>query len=263
MVIDSINELVNNLKSEDDITSIGLSSNPIPQKTTEGDIDIFVYCNNAVEPRVRNKYYAKSIVDNSDFVSRVFVSREWGDADYTTIDNIETWIMYFRIDEVVKDFNDIIKGKNVRRSNGYYPSGRLAMFKKMTALLDKDGFLQGLRNRLENYPAEMGNAIMEHCRQIIDDEEDLERACERNDVLFFHTSIDTAIDAMLQYIFVVNKELFPGRKRNIQMVNSFSKKPDNCIERIKEVIRFGSDENELSRAFEIYKQLKRELLVLE
>lgn len=257
MIEETIDRLASSLPEDPSIEAIGLSSNPIPHESSEGDIDIFVYCSRIPEPSFRMESYPPEM-KGPDFRPRIFVDDIWGDADFAKIGDVDAWIMYFLAEDARKDFDETISGRNIQRDNGFYPSGRLAMFRKMTILYDKDNFLGGLKRRLETYPGQMGERIRRNCVEQMYDEEDLVRASTREDVLFFHIAIDDALDALMQYLFAVNGELFPGRKRNIDMAAGFGKAPADLTSRIKRIIRLGSDGQELPRAFAEYRKLRDE-----
>lgn len=262
MVIEVIDELVRALRADPRVLAIGLSSESIPQTAGEGDIDLFVYCGEIPEPEARKSLYPEAIRDCERYAPRVFVDARWGDSDYSEVNGIATWITYFRVDDVVDDFESVVRGERAAREGGYYPTGRLAMFKRMMTLHDEAGFIEGLKRRLDAYPEVMGDRIREQCIREMQDEEDLVRACARKDVLFFHTSIDAAVDALLRYLFAINRELFPSRKRNAEMIDGFGRRPDRFVERLHEVLRLGTSEDSLGRSLEEYRRLREEVMAL-
>lgn len=77
----------------------------------------------------------------------------------------------------------------------------------------------------------------------VKDEEDFGRALSRKDVLFYHQVLEAAIDHYLQALYAVNSTFFPSRKRTNQYIDSFKLKPENCYERLLEVIRFGNPDD--------------------
>lgn len=145
--------VVRSLANDDDIMSIGLSSNPLPNEKGEGDIDIFAYCSKIPPATDRIALYPKDLRSYSSLKVGVFDSPIWGIADYVEIiHGIETWLMYFTVENALEDFERMIKGENIDRINGYYPSGRLAMFRNMTILFERTNFLGELKSRLSTYP---------------------------------------------------------------------------------------------------------------
>jgi hypothetical protein len=70
------------------------------------------------------------------------------------------------------------------------------------------------------------------------------------------------MDALLQYLFAINKELFPGRKRNAEIISGFSRKPDRFIKRVQKIFRLGTEEDSLERSLEEYRKLREEVVTL-
>lgn len=252
-------EIVQNLAKDNDITSIGLSSHFIPQNKKDGDIDLFVYCKEIPMPEKRNLLYPEIVCKNEFFKSRVFVSEKWGDSDYCEINGIETWIMYFSEKETLTDFDSIIEGKQFAKNNGYYPTARLAMFKKMNILLDKDNFLNYLKNKVLFYPEKLQEKILLDCREKMDDEEDLIRAVTRKDVSFFHLSIDEAMDNLFQLLFAMNNTLFPSRKKNRELMKDFKLSPLNFFNRVCKIFFWGTKVNKMGKALKKFRELKKEI----
>ncbi len=262
MVEDSIDGLVKRLSALPHVEAIGLSSNPLPRHKNDGDIDLFIYCSSVPEVRERIERYPAELKTVTTFKPGVFKNDTWGDADYTEIDGIETWLMYFNTIDVARHYEEIRQGIRAERDNGFYPTGRLAMFENMTILHEKGSFLRDLKDGLAPYPAALKKRILESSIELMMDEEDLARACERNDVLFFHVSIDTALDAILQFLFALNEQLFPSRKRNIAYLESFKTTPRDTVKRMKNIIRLGSSERTLQKGFDEFKKLRKECLGL-
>lgn len=262
MVRETIDELVRSLSLEKSVRSIGLSSDPLPARREDGDLDLFVYCDEVPSAKARALRYPAAIREDPAFRSSVFVSELWGDADYAELGGIETWIMYFRARDALEDFRAIAEGRRPSRIDGYYPSGRLAMFKDMLVLYDADSFLLGLKAGLEAYPPLLKEAALRDSLAELEDEEDLLRACGRGDVAFFHASIDAAVDAFLRLLYAANDRLFPSRKRVEERVAAFPLKPRGCHARILRIFRLGCDAATLGAALAEFRSLKAELLAM-
>ncbi len=259
MIKKAIDDLVDNIARAEPVKAIGLTSNPIPQKSSEGDIDLFVYCSEIPPVETRELLYPLYLKENGSLKTRVMVSKYWGDVDFLLLNRIDTWIMYFTESEVTQDCTSIIEGKQYKRENGYYPTGRLAMFKNIQILHEKDGFLTNIKNNLDVYPPKLKAAILKRSLALLDDDEDLLRAVNRRDVLFFHISIDDAIDNLLQLVYGMNEVLFPSRKRVQEITQNFHFIPQSFYEQLCEIIKLGSDANTINMAYEKYKVLRQEV----
>lgn len=256
-----VEELAVALAGLPEIDAIGVSSAPIPSKPQDGDIDLFVYCDQVPDRTARARVYPAG-GEICDRTIGVFRDEHWGDADFFTLNGIETWVMYFDESRVQEEFERMIAGERTSRERGFYPSGRLAMFRNMTILYEKKPILSGYKQRLRSYPVAFGNVVMRECRATMADEEDLLRAVTRGDVLFFHAAMDEALDALMQYAFALNEVLFPSRKRNLVIADGFARQPHDFVERIERIIVLGSRAETLSASFEEFRTVKADLLAL-
>ncbi|MBL8966105.1 MAG: DUF4037 domain-containing protein [Spirochaetaceae bacterium] len=263
MIRETLDELVRSLSLDPQVRAVGLSSDPLPLRREDGDLDLFVYCDEVPDAKDRALRYPAALREDPAFRSRVFVSGFWGDADYAEMGGIETWIMYFRARDALLDFNAIAEGSRPSRVDGcFYPTGRLAMFKNMRVLYDADSFLLGLQTRLAAYPPLLKEAAIRDSLDELEDEEDLLRASGRGDVVFFHAAVDAAVDAFLRLLYAANDTLFPSRKRVEERIAAFPLKPRDCHARILAVFRLGCDAATLAAAFAEFRSLKEELLAL-
>jgi hypothetical protein len=258
MIKEKIENLVSAIASNQTVTAVGLSSNPLPQTGADGDIDLFVYCSQIPEVETRAGLYPASLIENGSLKKRVMLSKHWGDVDFISIDGIDTWIMYFTESEVTQDTLSIMEGSQFNRQNGYYPTGRLAMFKNMQILFEREPFLTNIQKELVVYPPKLKTAILAYAVSGMGDDEDLLRAVNRHDVLFFHVVIDAAIDNLLQLLYAMNEVLFPSRKRVEQITGTFKLAPSSLYERLCEIIRLGADADTLHAAYEKYSLLRDE-----
>lgn len=96
----------------------------------------------------------------------------------------------------------------------------------------------------------------------LDDVEDFQRAIRRGDVLFFHSTLELALDAFLQTLFSLHRVYFPSRKRFLERLASFRIKPRDCEERLLRVAEISSNSDALSYAHEVWQRLCAELLEL-
>lgn len=256
-----LKQLINNISNIEEVQSIGISGiiDPIP-KAGEGDIDIFIYCE--VIPKLdKRQTIMNQMVDLlQEARINVFEGGHWGSGDYALINGVETWLMYFTLEDTLNDIKSILNGNYPdRQDNYYYPVGRCAMLKSINVLYDKNDFLCSLKKRLADYPNELSNHLAKYHLAELEDIEDLERAVVRKDVLFYHFALDLAMDHYLQALFAINKIYFPSRKRTLQFIGRFHTKPINCEDNLLEVVRLGSSSEGINKSYEIWRIMVTEL----
>ncbi|ERI92336.1 hypothetical protein HMPREF1982_02318 [Clostridiales bacterium oral taxon 876 str. F0540] len=257
LLIDGASEL-------NEVQSIGISGSKIEiPKAGEGDIDVFIYCDEI--PKLEKR---KAVVDKlGDFLKEVkfnvFEGGHWGTGDFVSINGIETWLMYFTIDETTDNINSILSGDYPDKlDNYYYPIGRCAMLKNISILYDRNIFLASLKEKLSDYPEELSQKLVQYHFEELNDVEDLERAVARKDVLFYHFALDLAIDHFLQALFAMNKIYFPSRKRTISFINNFRIKPEGCEDKLLEVVRLGAYPDSVNKSYELWTKLINEIATL-
>jgi len=188
----------------------------------------------------------------------------WGVCDFVVINGIEVCIMYFTVLDMDADIESVLDGTRLDREDEYfYPTGRCSTFLSMHILYDKNGYIAGMKEKLSRYPQELSKKLYNHHIKSINDIEDFERAVQRGDVLFYHSALDTAIDHYLQALFALNKCFFPSRKRTLEFIYEFQYKPDNCSERLVEVLELGARTETLSKSYEGWVLLCKELLCMK
>lgn len=256
-----LNLLIDRISSIDGVQSIGISGSKAPlPKVGEGDIDIFIYCDEVpgLNKRQALPEQMESLVNGWEI--NVFEGGRWGTGDYALINGVETWMMYFTKNETIADVESILNGDYPDKlDNYYYPVGRCAMLKNISILYDKDGFLHSLKEKLSEYPEELSGKLAEYHLTKLEDTEDLERAVLRKDVLFYHFALDIAIDHFLQALFAINRVFFPSRKRTLEYIDSFEKKPARCGERLLEVVKLGGSAESISRSYGLWCNLVEEI----
>lgn len=255
-----LNMLLDRIASVDEVRAIGMSGSKTSIPIAgEGDIDIFVYCKKI--PRVEIRDILLNEVESiEDIKINVFQEGHWGIADYVSINGVETWIMYFTIEETKINIDSILRGDYPDKlDNYYYPIGRCAMLKDINIAYDTDGFLQSMKNDLFDYPSNLTQILIKYHTEQLEDTEDLERAVTRKDVLFYHFALDLALDHFLQALFALNRTYFPSRKRSIHFVTEFLIAPSNCSERLLEIVRLGGNCETLEQSFALWTDLVDEL----
>jgi len=264
MVFDTkeiIEKLLFNISELDEVQSIGITGSKTSfPKAGEGDIDIFIYCDTIPDSEKRKALINQlaNLIQESKI--NIFEGGHWGTADFLLVNGVDTWLMYFTVDETLTEIECILDGKYPDKlDNYYYPTGRCAMFKNINILFDKNNFLGNLKNRLSDFPDKLRTILIQYHIDKLEDTEDLQRAVIRKDVLFYHFALDIAIDSFLQVLFAVNRTFFPSRKRTLDLIENFNIKPERCKERLLEVVRSGSFPEGINQSFTIWSNMVNEL----
>ena len=258
---ETIDTLINHISSMKEVQSIGISGSksPLP-KAGEGDIDIFIYCNEVPSIKKRQELI-QPLRDRLNGVElNVFEGGHWGVGDFAYVNGVETWLMYFTIDDTLNHIEAIRNGELPHKlDNYYYPIGRCAMLSSIHILYDRENFLGLLKDKLSCYPEDLAKKLLHYHLEKLEDVEDLERAVARKDVLFYHFALDLAMDHYLQALFALNKIYFPSRKRSLQYIAKFAIKPENCGEHLLEGIQLGSCAESIAQSYELWKNMCSEL----
>jgi predicted nucleotidyltransferase len=253
--------LTDRIRTMKEVQSIGISGskNQLP-KAGEGDIDVFIYCDTIPELEKRQAIVnqLRDILQEGKF--NVFEGGHWGIGDFVLINGVETWLMYFTVNETLNDVESILIGDYPDKlDNYYYPIGRCAMLKDINVLVDKNDFLYSLKKRLSVYPDKLAEILIQYHLNELEDIEDLERAVTRKDVLFYHFAMDIAIDHFLQALFAMNKTYFPSRKRTLDLIKNFIVKPERCDEQLLDVVRFGACSESINHSYELWSNMVNNL----
>ena len=116
-----------------------------------------------------------------------------------------------------------------------------------------------MKEKLSVYPLPLSKKLYNHHAGKINDTEDFNSAVTRGDVLFYHATLEAAIDHFLQALFALNQCFFPSRKRSIQYIDIFIHKPINCSEQLLKTIELGAKLETLIESYGIWSQLCEEL----
>ena len=260
----AIQKLVEVVAEQDAIRAIGLSGGDRAlHEPGKGDIDLFIYC--SVIPASQHRADVinshPNLIQNSE--TGLLENGHWGQADRVWLQGVETWMMYFTVAEARSELEAILAGQYLGREDSeFYPIGRGALWKGMRVLYDPDGILQFLKNRLAEYPPKLALKVIDYHLKALQDVEDLQRAIQRKDVLFFHYALDLALDHFLLALFALNREYFPSRKRSEVFIHKFKVKPADCEDRLRQVIRLGGQTDTLDQSYEILGCLERDLTAL-
>jgi hypothetical protein len=133
------------------------------------------------------------------------------------------------------------------------------MLENINILYDKSNFLYSLKKRLLNYPERLAKILIQYHLDELEDYEDLERAVNRKDVLFYHFALDIAIDHFLQVLFAINKIYFPSRKRTLNFIEKFNIKPQECNVKLLEIVKLGSYSEGICQSYKLLRDIINEL----
>ena len=224
------------------------------------DIDLFLFCEQIPALEIRSVHY--SLFPRSVTVAKFGSSEHphWGLVDSILIGEQEVYLMYFTQSKFTASINAILRGERTEREENYfYPTGRLASIQGMHEFYDTEGYLADIKTRITVYPDALRGAILSRCLPKIDDEEDFMRAIRRKDVLFYHATLDLALDRFLQALFALNRVYFPSRKRSLEFIREFAIKPEDCEARLERVVALGASAETLMESYEAWQSLCREL----
>lgn len=260
-LIESYNELIKKVSEMNEVLSIGKSGGEKLPTQNESDIDIFVFCSEVPEAKKRQETIEKSSIDLSDIKISEKGDKFWGVCDYVIIGGIEICLMYFTIINMNDEIESILSGSRLDREEEYfYPTGRCATFLSIYILYDEEGYISSMKKKLSLYPEDLAEKLLYHHIRKINDEEDFDRAVSRCDVLFYHSTLESAIDHFLQALFALNHCFFPSRKRTFSFIENFKHKPKNCSDRLLEVIALGSKPKTLALSYEMWEELCKEIV---
>ncbi len=224
------------------------------------DIDLFLFCEKIPALEVRAVHY--SLFPRGVNVAEFGSSEHphWGLVDSVLIGEQEVYLMYFTQSAFTASIDAILRGERTEREENYfYPTGRLASILGMHAFYDPEEYLAEIETRISVYPDALRTAILSRCLPKIDDEEDFMRAIRRKDVLFYHSTLDLALDHFLQALFALNRVYFPSRKRSLEFIREFAIKPENCETKLERVVALGASADTLMASYETWQSLCREL----
>ena len=258
---DSYALLIRFISEIDDVLSIGKSGGSELPENGESDIDIYIFCNRI--PEISKRREAVEKLDDKISIKAAYsdsAGKFWGTIDFINMEKTEICLMYFTDSYMDNEIEFVLNGTRLDKEAGiFYPTGRCATMLSIHALYDKSCYIAKMKERLAVYPNDLSEKMFNYHVEKIIDEENFERAVLRNDILFYHETVENAIDHFLQALFALNKSFMPSRKRTMQYINSFKKKPANCIERLLQVIELGAKAETLHRSYVIINSLYNEL----
>lgn len=257
---DKIDMLLRQVQCLDGVKAIGIAcGDNVSPIAGESDIDIFVLTETVPNSENRNTVYDSSTEKYENILMNVCEGGNWGTGDVLLIDGIETMLMYFDVMSTRKYISEILEGKHLDSVNGFYPIGRCSTICNMQVIHDENKVLDSIKQQLKTYPVALMRTMLRYHMERVYDREGFSRAVLRKDVLYYHQVLEHAMDHFLQVLFALNKTYFPSRKRMKQYLDSFALKPEDCYERICEVIRFGSNTEDVVLSVRLWTELVAEI----
>ncbi|HWQ58030.1 MAG TPA: DUF4037 domain-containing protein [Clostridia bacterium] len=257
--IGAYTRLIEAVRQLEGVVSLGKSGGEALPQRDEGDIDLFVFCD-----AVPNINARRAVLEIAGAAASVRIAeragRFWGVCDCAMLGDCDLCLMYFTVSEMDAEIESTLDGFRLDREGEYfYPTGRCATFGSMHILYDTNGYIAAMKKKLSVYPDSLARALLAHHIARVNDEEDFERAVSRGDVLFYHATIESALDHYLQALFALNRRFFPSRKRTVQFVDGFSYKPRDCAKRLLRAVELGARPETLEQSYEIWIALCDEL----
>lgn len=255
----SFQALVGGISRLDGVCAIGKTGGAALPQAGDGDVDLFVFCSRIPAQAERETVYAAL---GGCFVAGYGETEDphWGLIDALLLGGQEVFPMFFPMDAFASSVSSILLGERTQReANYFYPTGRCASILGMHTFFDPEGCIAKWKQNCGTYPDSLRRALLTAHLPTIDDEEDFLRAIRRGDVLFFHATLDLALDRFLQALFALNRVYFPSRKRSIEFVQRFERKPERCEERLLRAAALGADSHSLAEAYRGWKELCAEL----
>lgn len=262
LYVNQFHQLVDLLSLQNEVRAVGVTGLRSQSFEVSGsDLDIFVYCSQVPNPARRAQVLERMANILPGYKVGCLSGGHWGEADFAYLSSMETWIMYFQVEDAANELISILRGEQLDRiDGGFYPIGRCAMYRDMVPLYDPDHLLASFKDRTADYPQELRQKVLSHHLALLGDCEDFERALNRKDVLFYHYALDLGLDSFLQVLFALNRTFFPSRKRSLQFIDKFEWKPENCRQRLLQAVRTGGSEDNLTASYDIWQCLVRDLI---
>ena len=227
----------------------------------QSDIDLFVLCTDIPEKKERELIYSAFAGQYSDCSMNVCNGGMWGYGDILVINGIEVMPMYFTVKEMMLYVEETLQGKHLGMSGGFYPTGRLSSIETINILYEEDSVWSDMKAMVKRPPAELFHKLFQfHISRVLN-EEDLGRVILRKEALFYHQVLENSLDHMLQALYALNHTYFPSRKRMEEYIRRFENKPDNCYERLLQILKLSVLSDTIEDSVRELKCLAREIEV--
>lgn len=259
-IMQNYNKLVEAVAAMPEVLSIGKSGGEALPVAGESDIDLFVFCDAIPDIEKRRVVAERLGACVTDLRVSDSSGKYWGMCDFVCLGQTEVCLMYYTVAWMNAEIESVLSGARPDKEDSYfYPTGRCATLLTMHILCDKQGAIAAMRQRLHPYPKSLATRLIHYHLGRLSDVEDLERAVSRKDALFYHFALDLSLDHFLQALFACNRCYFPSRKRTLSFIETFAQKPVRCAERLLGVVSQGANGETVSRSYEEFASLCREL----
>jgi len=259
----SFERLLAALSSLPGVCAVGKTDGEYLPAGCESDVDLFVFCRQI--PASSEREAALALLREAVVVDSLGDAEgpHWGLVDALHIGELEVYLMFFTAGMFSASLESILSGERLEReANYFYPTGRCASILSMHVFYDPDYFLKSWKRRLSVYPEALAQTLTLYHAGEMNDTEDFSRAIRRGDALFYHATLDLALDHFLQALFAFNRVYFPSRKRSLEFVRSFEHKPEDCEARLQFVLSLGAKPETLGESYRVWQALCSELRAL-
>lgn len=229
----------------------------------KSDVDLFVLCEKVPTREEREKWYRNLGKECDSLMMEVCNDDIWGCGDIFVVNEIDIMPMFFSKEKFVAYVEEILSGKYLYAQGRFYPIGRLASVESIHVFYEKDHAWTSLIARVKEHPKDLFENWFRAQNEMILDEEDLSRVILRKEVLFYHQVLEAALDHFLQALYALNDCYFPSRKRSEQAIDGFQRKPQNCKERLLEIVRNATSSETIEKSVEELRNLTKELRELK
>lgn len=259
-VIDVKNSLVKELSQIEKINGIGqtgdINAELVPGNS---DIDMFVLCTTIPTEVERKDIYSKYSEEYSECQMNVCNGGIWGYGDILLINGIDVMFMYFTREEMEQYLDEVLQGKHLDREGGFYPTGRLSSVENINILYESSAEWTSLKEKVKKDPVKLFEKLFDyHIANVLNDE-DLGRVLLRKEVMFYHSVLENSLDHLLQALFAVNFIYFPSRKRTEQYIRDFKSKPENCYERLMQILTNAISDKTVEKSVEELRNIASEI----
>ncbi len=227
-----------------------------------GDIDLFVFCDEM--PPVEARWELALALDGKVDKAEIEKGNDpyWGVVDFLYVGDDDICIMFHDAGAMVAYLESVLRGERLEKEGGFfYPTGRCATILHMGIFYD-DGFLASIQKKLSAYPDSLGDALARHHIHTLRHSEDFRRAVAREDPLFYHCALEEALDHYVQALFAMNRQYFPGRKRNLEHIGTFALKPKDVEHRLLLAVELGGKPETLKQGYKLWMELVQDLKAL-
>ena len=261
---DSYTILIDAVSKLDGVLAVGKSGGAALPTRGESDIDLYIICTQVPSTTERRQAVETlgNVVTSADYHEHS--TRFWGVIDFLDVADTEICLMYYTAEYMNDEIESILNGSRPEKEAGhFYPTGRCATLLSLYPLFDPSGYIASVQEQLSVYPQVLADKLFTYHIQKADVLESFKSALVRQDVLYYHERVEKVIDHFLQALFALNKRYFPSRKRMAQHIETFALKPENCVERLLQIIELGAKSETLSQSSDVWDALYKELCALK